>query len=131
MRGRAEGREGIRAFFIKASGRLPFVVHMAMNPIIEVDGDTANGIWCLFQPCTYAEVGNLFRRGVPAHGWNDLGCGRICWRMSMACFSPNKTIAKPSLHHQSLLRITLGVFPRQGMAQGTPFDRLIIGWTGK
>ena len=55
IRGRAEGREGIREFFVRASSRLPFAVHMVMNPIIEVSGDTATGIWYLFQPCTYAD----------------------------------------------------------------------------
>ena len=54
-RGRADGREGIRNFFVNASQRLPFAVHMVMNPIIEVDGDTATGIWYLFQACTYAD----------------------------------------------------------------------------
>ena len=55
MRGRADGREEIRNFFIRARQRLPFAIHMVMNPIIEVDGDTAKGIWYLFQACTYAE----------------------------------------------------------------------------
>ena len=55
IRGRAEGRDEIRNFFIRASHRLPFAVHMVMNPIIEVDGDSAKGIWYLFQACTYAE----------------------------------------------------------------------------
>lgn len=55
MRGKAEGREGIRSFFIRAPQRLSFAVHMVLNPIIEVDGDMAKGTWYLFQPCTYAE----------------------------------------------------------------------------
>ncbi len=55
IRGTAEGRDEIRNFFMRASQRLPFAVHMVMNPIIEVDGDRAKGIWYLFQACTYAE----------------------------------------------------------------------------
>ena len=55
IRGTAEGRDEIRNFFIRASQRLPFAVHMVMNPIIEVDGDQAKGIWHLFQACTFAE----------------------------------------------------------------------------
>ena len=55
MRGRADGREEIRNFFVRASQRLPFAIHMVMNPIIEVDGDSARGTWYLFQACTYAE----------------------------------------------------------------------------
>ena len=57
IRGRADGREEIRSFFVRASQRLPFTVHMVMNPIIEVDGDRATGIWYLFQACTYADSG--------------------------------------------------------------------------
>ncbi len=55
IRGRADGREEIRSFFVRASQRLPFAIHMVMNPAIEVDGDTAKGSWYLFQACTYAE----------------------------------------------------------------------------
>ena len=55
IRGKAEGRDGIRNFFVNASKRLPFAIHMVMNPIIEVNGDTATGIWYLFQACTYAD----------------------------------------------------------------------------
>jgi ketosteroid isomerase-like protein len=54
IRGRAEGREGIRDFFTRASQRLPFAIHMVMNPLIEVEGDTAKGTWYLFQACTFA-----------------------------------------------------------------------------
>jgi ketosteroid isomerase-like protein len=55
FRGRHEGREAIREFFTDAPQRLPFAVHMVLNPVIEVDGDTAKGMWYLFQSCTYAE----------------------------------------------------------------------------
>ena len=34
---------------------MPFAVHMVLNPIVEVDGDTAKGTWYLFQACTFAE----------------------------------------------------------------------------
>ena len=55
MRGRNDGREEIRSFFKRAPQRLPFAIHMVMNPIIEVNGETAKGTWYLFQPCTWAE----------------------------------------------------------------------------
>ena len=55
IRGKAEGREGIRGFFQHAPQRLPFAIHMVLNPIIEVNGDTAKGTWYLFQPCTFAD----------------------------------------------------------------------------
>ena len=53
--GRYEGRNEIREFFVNAPKMLPFAVHMVMNPIIEVKGDTATGVWYLFQACTFAE----------------------------------------------------------------------------
>ena len=55
MRGQAEGREEMRSFFRRAPQRLPFAIHMVMNPIIQVEGDIARGTWYLFQPCTFAE----------------------------------------------------------------------------
>ncbi len=53
--GRHEGREAIRTFFQGAAEIFPFAVHNVMNPIIEVDVDTATGQWYLFQPCTLAK----------------------------------------------------------------------------
>ena len=53
--GKNVGREEIRSFFQGASVRRPFAIHMVMNPIIEVDGDTARGSWNLFQPNTIAD----------------------------------------------------------------------------
>ena len=55
MRGRYEGKQEIREFFTNAPNRLPFAVHMVLNPIIRVDGDTATGTWYLLQACTYAD----------------------------------------------------------------------------
>ena len=34
---------------------LHFAIHYVMNPIIEVDGDRATGIWYLLEPCTFAK----------------------------------------------------------------------------
>ena len=53
--GKLEGREAIRSFFQNASKNMPFAIHMVLNPIIEVNGDTAKGTWYLFQTCTFAE----------------------------------------------------------------------------
>ena len=55
IRGRADGRQAIKDFFVQASQRLPFAIHMVMNPIIQVSGDQATGQWYLFQTCTFAE----------------------------------------------------------------------------
>src|SRR3990172_11585987 len=54
MLGKAEGRERIRRFFQRSPEVIPFSVHMVMNPLITVDGDTASGTWYLFQACSYA-----------------------------------------------------------------------------
>ena len=52
--GRSEGKEQIREFFRRAPERLPFAIHMMLNPIIYVNADQATGTWYLFQTCTYA-----------------------------------------------------------------------------
>ena len=53
--GRYQGPEEIRGFFVNIPQRLPFAIHMVLNPNIEVNGDTASGTWYLFDPCTLAE----------------------------------------------------------------------------
>ena len=52
MLGKAVGLEKIRKFFTNSRKAMPFAVHMVMNPIIEVDGDRAEGTWYLFQAAT-------------------------------------------------------------------------------
>ncbi|MEL7156452.1 MAG: nuclear transport factor 2 family protein [Actinomycetota bacterium] len=54
--GRREGRDAIRKHFEGASERVAIARHQVMNPIIDVDGDTATGQWLLFQPCTDASI---------------------------------------------------------------------------
>ena len=51
----SKGREAVRQRFQGDPERIPFAVHMVMNPIIEVDGNTAKGSWYLFQTCTFSE----------------------------------------------------------------------------
>lgn len=77
--GRHVGREAIRTFFKGSSQRVPFALHMVMNPVIEVDGDTATGNWYLWQPLVYrlpageeawwlsARYDDVYRR--TAEGW--------------------------------------------------------------
>jgi hypothetical protein len=55
--GRYEGREAIRGFSRNAPRLLSFAAHQVMNPIIDVQGDKATGIWKLFQPCTQVTAG--------------------------------------------------------------------------
>jgi hypothetical protein len=46
--GHYEGRAAIRDFFNGASELLPFCAHVGMNPIIDIDSDTATAKWrCL------------------------------------------------------------------------------------
>lgn len=40
----ARGTEAIRALFVKLR-EMPFAIHNAVNPMINVDGDTATGHW--------------------------------------------------------------------------------------
>lgn len=53
--GKCEGRVAIRKFFVAGPKQLPFAMHYVMNPVIEVEGDTASGTWYLFQACTFAK----------------------------------------------------------------------------
>ena len=53
--GTAQGRDQILVMMSGSPQRTPFVVHMVMNPIIEVDGDKATGVWYLFMARTHAE----------------------------------------------------------------------------
>ena len=58
--GRAEGREGIRAFFANASNLVGFAVHGVSNPLIEIDGDRATGRWYLDQPMAMKDAEAAF-----------------------------------------------------------------------
>ncbi len=49
------GRDEIREFFLKGSDVFPFTIHQVMNPIIEIDGDTARGSWYLLQPAVQGD----------------------------------------------------------------------------
>ncbi len=53
--GKYEGREAIRNFFTDAPQIFPFAVHMVLNPIIEVNGDTAKGTWYFLGAFTHSE----------------------------------------------------------------------------
>lgn len=55
--GHHAGRDAIEAFFGAVSARIVFAAHLAMNCIIEVDGDTATGKWRMLMPCTMMEDG--------------------------------------------------------------------------
>ncbi len=50
--GHAQGTENLKALYATAPGMFSFAIHMVLNPVIEVNGDTASGSWYLLQPCT-------------------------------------------------------------------------------
>jgi hypothetical protein len=51
--GRYVGREAIRRHFKEDAGDFVFCAHLAMNPIIDIDGpDSARGKWRLIMPAT-------------------------------------------------------------------------------
>ena len=60
--GHYEGRAAIRDFFNGASDVITFCAHIGMNPIIEVNGDTAVGKWRALLPGTMAEEGGKVSR---------------------------------------------------------------------
>ncbi|HIF08568.1 MAG TPA: nuclear transport factor 2 family protein, partial [Sneathiellales bacterium] len=53
--GTATGHAEIRALFSKFRDMFTFSQHNMTNPIIEVDGDRATGIWYIMGPWTLAE----------------------------------------------------------------------------
>ena len=54
--GTAQGHEAIRQLFQRAQQRFSFSHHMVMNPIIEVDGNRAQGTWSFFGLFTVRET---------------------------------------------------------------------------
>ncbi len=53
--GTYKGRDAIRAFFAGLPDQMEWSTHYLLNPIIEVDGDTATGAWLLWQPLVLRE----------------------------------------------------------------------------
>lgn len=57
-----QGRAAIEKFFAGVSSQIVFAAHLALNGIIEVDGDKATGKWRLLMPCTLEEDGQKVSR---------------------------------------------------------------------
>lgn len=51
--GHASGHAEIRALFERFQKHMSFSQHMVMNPLIEVDGNSARARWCFFGPFTF------------------------------------------------------------------------------
>lgn len=58
------GRKAIEAFFGGISAEIVFAAHLAMNFVIEVDGDSATGKWRMLMPCTMMEGGERVGRWI-------------------------------------------------------------------
>ncbi|QOF75491.1 nuclear transport factor 2 family protein (plasmid) [Aminobacter sp. SR38] len=62
--GRHEGRHAIESFFARVSSQIVFAAHLALNDIIDVEGDTATGQWRMVMPCTIMEDGKSVSRWI-------------------------------------------------------------------
>lgn len=62
--GHHAGRPAIEAFFGGISAQIVFAAHLAMNAIVDVDGDKGTGRWRFLMPCTMMEDGTKLSRWV-------------------------------------------------------------------
>ncbi|MCZ6504008.1 MAG: nuclear transport factor 2 family protein [Gammaproteobacteria bacterium] len=53
--GDARGHEEIKGLFQNFQRMISYSQHMVLNPIIEIDGTSATGIWYFFGPFTFYE----------------------------------------------------------------------------
>ena len=53
--GKAQGHKEIKELFQNFQRLISYAQHMVLNPIIEVDGTSATGIWYFFGPFTFYE----------------------------------------------------------------------------
>jgi hypothetical protein len=85
--GRYQGRPAIHAFFLNlARDKISFAMHLFMNPLIEINGDTAIGHWYLMGPITLVEgnqaawcAGRYFEEYVKVDG---------LWKYKLLRFTP-------------------------------------------
>lgn len=62
--GHHASRKAIEEFFGGISAQIVFAAHLAMNFIIDVDGDNATGQWRILMPCTMMEDGEQVSRWI-------------------------------------------------------------------
>ena len=60
--GRHEGRDASETFFGGISSSIVFAAHLALNGVIDVDGDSGTGHWRLLMPCTLLDNGDKVSR---------------------------------------------------------------------
>ncbi len=73
------GKEAIDKFYKESSAPLSFVVHMAHNPLIEVQGDSAWGEWYLTSQATLAPTRQAVWIMGRYHDWYQRVGGR--WKI--------------------------------------------------
>ncbi|MEM7744005.1 MAG: nuclear transport factor 2 family protein [Pseudomonadota bacterium] len=62
--GHHANRAAIEEFFGGVSAQIVFAAHLAMNFVIDVDGETAKGRWRMLMPCTMMEHGEKISRWI-------------------------------------------------------------------
>ncbi len=62
--GHYESRKKIEEFFGGISAQIVFAAHLAMNFVIDVDGDSASASWRMLMPCTMLENGKKVSRWI-------------------------------------------------------------------
>ncbi|WP_417516573.1 nuclear transport factor 2 family protein [Minwuia sp.] len=62
--GHHAGRAAIEEFFGGISAQIVFAAHLAMNFVIDVNGDEATGEWRILMPCTMMEDGKKVSRWI-------------------------------------------------------------------
>ncbi|GAB5469491.1 MAG: hypothetical protein Kilf2KO_25210 [Rhodospirillales bacterium] len=62
--GHHQGRKAIEDFFGGISAQIVFAAHLAMNFVIDVEGDRASGSWRILMPCTMMEEGQKVSRWI-------------------------------------------------------------------
>ena len=62
--GHYNNRKEIEEFFGGISAQIVFAAHLAMNFVIDVEGDTATAKWRMLMPCTMMEDGKKVSRWI-------------------------------------------------------------------
>ncbi|EEA01857.1 conserved hypothetical protein [Burkholderia sp. H160] len=82
--GRARGRAAIAALF-REFAAIPFIVHYVMNPLIEIEGDTAKGEWHAIVTATMPGGHALWTLGKYVNDYVRTSDG---WKYQKLCFVP-------------------------------------------
>lgn len=78
--GKARGHAELRALFNRFQQQISFSQHMTMNPRIEVNGDSAEGLWYFFGPFTMRKGQRAMWQAARYHEQYRKGAGG--WKIS-------------------------------------------------